>query len=93
MRLTPLLDHLDRFKWDEKKSWLIDGALVEKVCQWEEEACQACEKEEHRKMGHRWVDDEGNQMMDDKDENTDNMSESWSEDDKNNPEEIWALKV
>jgi protein SMG6 len=81
------------FRWDEKKSWSIDGALAEKARQWEEEARQAREEEERRKMGRRWVDGEGDQMMDDEDGNGDNMSESGSEDDENDPEEIKALKV
>jgi protein SMG6 len=81
------------FRWDEKRSWSIDGALAEKARQWEEEARQAREEEERRKMGRRWVDGEGDQMMDDEDENVDNMSESGSEDDENDPEEIKALKV
>jgi protein SMG6 len=81
------------FRWDEKKSWSIDGALAEKARRWEEEARQAREEEERRKMGRRWVDDEGDQVMDDEDGNADNMSESGSEDDENDPEEIRALKV
>jgi hypothetical protein len=39
------------------------------VHQWEEEARQACEEEECRKMGRHWVDNKGNQVMDDEDEN------------------------
>jgi hypothetical protein len=81
------------FRWDEKKSWSIDGALAEKARRWEEEARQAREEEERRKMGRRWVDGEGDQMMDEEDENVDNMSESGSEDDENDPEEIKALKA
>jgi protein SMG6 len=81
------------FRWDEKRSWSIDGALAEKARQWEEEARQAREEEERRKMGRRWVDGEGDQMMDEEEENADNMSESGSEDDENDPEEIKALKV
>jgi hypothetical protein len=67
--------------------------LAEKARQWEEEARQAREEEERRKMGWRWLDGEGDQVMDDEDENVDNMSESGSEDDENDPEEIKALKV
>ena len=81
------------FRWNEKTSWSIDGALAEKARQWEDEARQAREEEERRKMGRRWVDGEGDQMMDDENENADNMSESGSEDDENDPEEIKALKV
>jgi len=73
--------------------WSIDGALTKKVCQWEGDAHQACEEEECRKMGPHWVDGDSDQMMDDKDKNTNNMSESGSEDDKDDPEEIKALKV
>jgi hypothetical protein len=72
----PLLDRLDRFKWDEKKSWSINGMLMEKACQWEKEAHQAHGEEKYRKIGHRWVNNEGNQVMDDEDENADNMLES-----------------
>jgi hypothetical protein len=54
------------FRWNEKGSWSIDGALAEKARQWEEEARKACE-EERRKMGRRWVDGEGDQVMDDED--------------------------
>ena len=79
------------FRWDENKLWSIDGVLAEKARRWEEEARQAREEEERRKMGRRWVDDEGDQVMDD--ENVDNMSESGSEDDENDPEEIKGLKV
>jgi protein SMG6 len=81
------------FRWDEKRSWSIDGALAEKAHQWVEEARQACEEEERRKIGRRWVDGEGDQVMNDKDENTDNISESGSEDDEDDLEEIKALKV
>lgn len=81
------------FRWDEKKSWSIGGALAEKAHQWEEEARQAREEEERRKMGRRWVDGEGDQVMDDEDENADNMSESGSEDGENDSEEIKARKI
>ena len=81
------------FRWDEKKSWSVDGALAEKARRWEEEARHVREEEERRKMGRRWVDDEGDQMMDDEEGNADNMSESGSEDDENDPEEVKALKV
>ena len=81
------------FRWDEKRSWSIDGALAEKALRWEEEARKAREEDERRKMGRRWVDDEGDQVMDDEDENADNMSESGSEDGEDDPEEIKALKV
>jgi len=79
------------FRWDDNKLWSIDGVLAEKARRWEEEARQVREEEERRKMGRRWVDDEGDQVMDD--ENVDNMSESGSEDDENDPEEIKGLKV
>jgi hypothetical protein len=29
------------FGWDEKRSWLVNGALAEKTHQWEEEATLA----------------------------------------------------
>jgi hypothetical protein len=34
-----------RFRWDEKRSWSIDGALMEKAHQWEEEATLTRSKE------------------------------------------------
>ena len=88
-----IINKVSEFRWDKKKSWSIDGALAEKACQWEEEVGQAREEEEHRKMGWQWVDKEDDQMMDDKDEDGDNMSESGSENDDDVPEEIKALKV
>ncbi len=81
------------FRWNERRSWSIDGALAEKARQWEEDARKAREEEERRKMGRGWVDGDGDQVMDDEDENADNMSESGSEDDEDDPEEIKALKV
>ena len=47
-------------RWDEKRSWLIDGVLMVKAHQWEEEACQACEEETERwgdtgSTGTRWL--------------------------------------
>jgi protein SMG6 len=88
-----IANRVSGFRWDEKRSWSIDGVLTEKARRWEEEARQAREEEERRKMGRRWVDNEGDQVMDDEDGNADNMSESGSEDDENDPEEIRALKV
>jgi hypothetical protein len=76
--------------WDKKKSWSIDVAFVEKACQWEEETRQARE-EEHRKLGRLWVVDEGDQVMDDEDENTDNMSESGSKDDEDSVDLIYHI--
>jgi hypothetical protein len=43
-------------------------------------------------MGRRWVNVEGDQVMDVEDEIAD-LSESGSEDDEDNPEEIKVLKV
>jgi hypothetical protein len=80
------------FRWDEKKAWWVDGMLAEKARQWEEEARQAREEDERRKMGRRWVDVEGDQVMDVEDE-TAELSESGSEDDEDDPEEIKVLKV
>ena len=80
------------FRWDGKRAWWVDGALAEKARQWEEEARQAREEEERRKMGRRWVDVDGDQVMDAEDEVTD-VSESGSEDDEDDPEEIKVLKV
>jgi protein SMG6 len=76
----------------ERRAWWIDGVLAEKARQWEEEARQAREEEERRKMGRRWVDVDGDQVMDTEDEITD-LSESGSEDDEDDPEEIKVLKV
>jgi hypothetical protein len=58
--------------------WLIDRMLAEKARQWEEEDYLVHE-EEHRKMGRRWVDLDGDQLMDVKDEVADTLSDhvSW----------------
>ena len=44
-------------------------------------------------MGRRWVDLDGNQLMDVEDEVADTLSESGSEDDEDDTDEIRALKV
>src|SRR5258708_11237295 len=88
-----IADKVSGFRWDEKRSWWVDGALAEKARGWEEEARQAHEEEERRKMGRRCVDLDGDQVMDDPDENADYVSESGSEDDPDDPEGIKALKV
>jgi protein SMG6 len=90
---SKIADKVSGFRWDEKRSWWIDGALAEKARRWEEEARQAHEEEERRKMGRRCVDLDGDQVMDDPDEIANYMSESGSEDDEDDPEEIKALKV
>ena len=87
-----IADKVSGFRWDEKRTWWIDGALAKKARQWEEEARQTREEEERRKMGRRWVDVDGDQLMDVEDEIVD-MSESGSEDDEDDPEEIKVLKV
>ncbi|KAH9171504.1 hypothetical protein EDB89DRAFT_1108247 [Lactarius sanguifluus] len=81
------------FVWDGKRSWWVDGMLAEKARVWEEEDRQAREEEERRKLGRRWVDIEGDELMDVEDDTTDNLSESGSEDDDEDPEEIKALKA
>jgi protein SMG6 len=81
------------FRWDESGSWWIDGALAEKARVWEEEDRLAREEEERRKLGRRWVDVDGDELMDVEEDIVDNLSESGSEDDENDPEEIKALKV
>ncbi|KAI9455599.1 hypothetical protein BJY52DRAFT_638264 [Lactarius psammicola] len=81
------------FEWDGKRAWCVDGALAEKARVWEEEERQAREEEERRKLGRRWVDVEGDELMDVEDDTADNLSESGSEDDDNDPEEIKALKA
>jgi hypothetical protein len=87
-----IADKVSGFRWDEKRTWWIDGALAKKARLWEEEARQAREEEERRKMGRRWVDVDGDQLMDFEDEIVD-MSESGSEDDEDDSEEIKVLKV
>ena len=49
-------------------TWWIDEILAEKARQWEEEDRLTLEEEERRKMGRRWVDPDGNQLMDVEDE-------------------------
>jgi hypothetical protein len=48
LKLSLWTDKVSGFRWDEKKSWLTDVVLTEKVHQWEEETHQACEKDEQR---------------------------------------------
>ena len=81
------------FGWDGRKMWWVDGVLAEKVRVWEEEEREAREEEERRKLGRRWVDLDGDELMDVEDDPVENLSESGSEDDDNDPEEIKALKV
>ena len=81
------------FRWDGRRGWEIDGALAEKARVWEEEERQAREEEERRKLGRRWVDVDGDELMAVEEDIADNLSESGSDDDENDPEEIVALKV
>jgi protein SMG6 len=81
------------FRWDERGVWWIDGPLEAKTRVWEEEDRQAREEEERRKLGTRWVDVDGDELMDVEEGLVDNLSESGSEDDENDPEEIKVLKV
>ena len=81
------------FRWDGKCTWWIEGVLAEKARQWEEEDRQVREEDERRKMGRRWVDVNGDQLMDVEDEIADTQSESGSDDDEDDTEEIKALKV
>ena len=81
------------FRWDERGGWWIDGPLEVKTRVWEEEDRQSREEEERRKLGRRWVDVDGDELMDVEEGLVDNLSESGSEDDENDPEEIKALKV
>ncbi|KAH9053859.1 hypothetical protein EDB87DRAFT_1676684 [Lactarius vividus] len=81
------------FVWDGKRSWWVDGMLAEKARVWEDEDRQAREEEERRKLGRRWIDIEGDELMDVEDDAADNLSESGSEDDDEDPEEIKALKA
>ncbi|KAI0303402.1 hypothetical protein B0F90DRAFT_1911396 [Multifurca ochricompacta] len=83
------------FRWDGRRTWSIDGVLAEKVRVWEEEDHQAArEEEERRKLGRRWMDLDGDELMNGEGETVDNLlSESESEDDEDDPEEIKALKA
>jgi hypothetical protein len=90
---TKIAKVVSGFHWDGKSRWWIDGMLAEKARQWEEEDRLAREEEERRKMGRRWVDLDGDQLMDVEDEVADTLSESGSEDDEDGSGEIKALKV
>ena len=81
-----------RFHWDGRRTWWIDRILAEKAHQWEE-GCLAREEEGRKKMGRRWVDVDGDQLMDVEDEAADTLSGSGSEDDEDDTDEIKALKV
>ena len=48
LKLSLWTNKVSGFRWDEKKSWLTDVVLTEKVHQWEEEPRQACEKDKQR---------------------------------------------
>jgi len=52
-----------RFHWDGRMVWWINRILAEKLCQWEEEDCLARKEGEHRKVGQRWVNPDGDQLM------------------------------
>jgi hypothetical protein len=80
------------FRWDGKCKWWVEGVLADKARQWEEEDRQAREEEERRKMGRRWVDVDGDQLMD-VEEIADTLSESGSDDDEDDTEDVKALKV
>jgi protein SMG6 len=90
---TKITKSVPGFEWDGKSKWWIDGVLAEKARQWEEEDRQAREEEERRKMGRRWIDLDGDQLMDVEDEIADTLSESGSDDDEGDTQEIKALKV
>ena len=74
-------------------TWWIDEILAEKARQWEEEDRITLKEEECRKMGWHWVNPDGNQLMDVKDKAANQLSGSGSEDDKDDTDEIKALKV
>jgi hypothetical protein len=57
----------------------------------EEEDRQACEEEERRKLGRRWADVEGDELMAVKDDTTDTLSEFGSKDDLNDPKDSSTL--
>jgi len=61
--------------------------------QWEEEDRLTHKEQERRKMGRRWVDLDGDQLMDVEDEATDTLSGSGSKNDKDDTDEIKVLKV
>jgi protein SMG6 len=90
---TKIAKVVSGFRWDGKCTWWVEGVLAEKTRQWEEEDRQAREEEERRKMGRRWIDVDGDQLMDVEDEIVDTTSESGSDDDEDDTEEIKALKV
>jgi hypothetical protein len=90
---TRIAKFVPGFEWNGKQTWWVDGVLAEKVRVWEEEDRQAREEEEHRKLGRRRVDVEGDELMDIEDDTADTLSESGSESDDNDPEEIRELKV
>ena len=77
---TKIAKVISGFHWDGKSTWWIARMLAEKARQWEEEDCLAHEEEECRKMGWRWVDLEGDQLMDAEDKVADTLSESRSKD-------------
>ena len=52
---TKIAKVISGFHWDGKSTWWIARTLAEKARQWEEEDRLACEEEERRKMGRRWV--------------------------------------
>jgi hypothetical protein len=86
--------------WDGKEDQLVEMEILKTRNfpaeamdgdgMWEEKARQTREEGERRKIGRWWVDGEGDQMMNDKAGNADNMSESGSEDDKDHPDEVEA---
>jgi len=90
---TRIANAVPGFMWDGRNTWKVDGVLAEKARRWEEEDRQAREEEERRKMGRRWVDVDGDQLMDAEEVIVDNMSESGSDDDEDDPEEIKVLKA
>ena len=53
----------------------------------EEEDRQACEEEERRKLGRRWADVEGDELMAVEDDTTDTLSEFGSKDDLDDPKD------
>ena len=83
---------VSRFHWYGKSTCWIDEILTEKARQWEEEGGLAHREEEHRKMGRRRVDLDGNQLMDIGNEVADILLGSGSEDECNS-DEIKGIKV
>ncbi|KAI0262907.1 hypothetical protein BC834DRAFT_889594 [Gloeopeniophorella convolvens] len=81
------------FRWDGKRAWAVDGVLAEKVRAWAAEDRAAHEEAARRRLGTRWVDADGDEVMDVDEDAGEGDDEDVSEDDENDSEEIRALKA